>query len=119
MGQLQGFARTIVSYLEQFDVVVTPALGQRPLLIGEVNGLGPDPWDHYRRSGHFTPFTAICNVTGLPAIALPLYHGDDGLPTSVQLIGRPAREDVLLSVAAQLERAQPWAGRFPELTVAT
>jgi len=119
MGRLQGFARTIISYLEQFDVVVTPALGQRPLPIGEVNGLGPDPWDHYRRSGHFTPFTAICNVTGLPAIALPLYHGDDGLPTSVQLIGRPAREDVLLSVAAQLERAQPWAGRFPELTVAT
>jgi amidase len=119
MGRLQGFARTIVSYLEAFDVVVTPALGQRPLPIGEVNGFGPDPWDHYRRSGHFTPFTAICNVTGLPAIALPLYHGDDGLPTSVQLIGRPAREDVLLSVAAQLERAQPWAGRFPELTVAT
>jgi amidase len=119
MGRLQGFARTIVRYLEQFDVVVTPALGQRPLPIGEVNGLGPDPWDHYRRSGHFTPFTAICNVTGLPAIALPLYNGDDGLPMSVQVIGRPAREDELLSVAAQLERAQPWAGRFPELTVAT
>ena len=43
---------------------------------------GPDPWDHYRRSGYFTPFTAICNITGLPAIALPLYQGDDGLPTS-------------------------------------
>ena len=119
MGRLQGFARMIVAYLEQFDVVVTPALGQRPLLIGEVNGLGPDPWDHYRRSGQFTPFTAICNVTGLPAISLPLYHGDDGLPMAVQLIGRPAREDLLLSVAAQLERALPWAGRLPELAVAT
>ncbi len=119
MGKLQGFARTIIAYLEQFDVVVTPALAQRPLPIGEVNGLGPDPWDHYRRSGHFTPFTAVCNVTGLPAVALPLYQGDDGLPTSVQLIGRPAREDVLLAVAAQLERALPWADRLPELTVAT
>ena len=119
MGRLQGYARTIVTYLEPFDLVITPALAQRPLPIGEVTGLGPDPWDHYRRSGHFTPFTALANVTGLPAIALPLYHGDDGLPTSVQLIGRPAREDVLLSVAAQLERAQPWSGRLPQLTVAT
>ena len=119
MGRLQGFARTIITYLEPFDLILTPALAQRPLPIGEVNGLGPDPWDHYRRSGHFTPFTAICNVTGLPAISLPLYHGDDGLPTAVQLIARPAREDVLLSVAGQLERAQPWEGRFPELAGAT
>ena len=119
MGRLQAYARTIVTYLEPFDLVLTPALAQRPVPIGEIHGLGPEPWEHYRRSGHFTPFTAICNVTGLPAIALPLYHGDDGLPTSVQLIGRPAREDVLLSVAGQLERALPWSGRFPQLTVAT
>ena len=113
MGRLQGFARTIVTYLEPFDLILTPALAQRPLPIGEVNGLGPDPWDHYRRSGHFTPFTAICNVTGLPAISLPLYQGDDGLPTAVQLIARPAREDVLLSVAAQLERASRGRGGSP------
>ena len=49
---------------------------------------------HYRRSGYFTPYTAIVNVTGLPAISLPLYQGEDGLPTGVQLIGPPAREDV-------------------------
>jgi amidase len=119
LGRLQAYARTIVTYLEPFDLILTPALAQRPVAIGEVHGLGPEPWEHYRRSGHFTPFTAIGNVTGLPAIALPLYHGDDGLPTSVQLIGRPAREDVLLSVAAQLEGALPWAERLPELAVAT
>jgi amidase len=119
LGRLQGFARTIISYLEPFDVVVTPALAERPVPIGEIHGLGPDPWEHYRLSSHFTPFTALFNVTGLPAIAVPLYHGDDGLPTSVQLVGRPGREDVLLSVAAQLEQALPWAERFPQLTVAT
>ena len=52
------------------------------------------------------------NVTGLPAISLPLYQGEDGLPTAVQLVGRPAREDVVLSAAAQLEAALPWATRF-------
>jgi amidase len=48
---------------------------------------------------------------------LPLYHGDDGLPTAVQLIGRPAREEVLLMLASQLERARPWADRRPPLAL--
>ena len=108
-------ARSIVAGLAEFDIVLTPALGARPVRTGEIHGRGPDPWGHYRRSGHFTPYTAIVNVTGQPAIALPLYHGDDGLPTAVQLIGRPAREEVLLSLATQLEQALPWSGRRPAL----
>ncbi len=114
-GRLQSVARSIVSFLAPFDVVVTPALARRPLHIGEVHGRGPDPWENYQRSGHFTPFTAICNVTGQPAIAVPLYHGEDGLPLAVQLIGRPAEEGILLSVAGQLEQARPWADRLSPL----
>jgi amidase len=114
-GRLESVARKIVAALTPYDAVVTPALAQRPLRIGECHGRGPDEWEHYRRSGHFTPFTAIVNVTGLPAISLPLYHGADGLPTGVQVIGRPAREDLLLSLAGQLEQALPWAERRPEL----
>ncbi len=98
--------------------MLTPALAQRPLLTGEVHGRGPDPWEHFRRSGHFTPYTAIANATGLPAITLPLYHGDDGLPTAVQLIGRPAGEAGLLALAGQLERALPWAERRAEVMAA-
>jgi amidase len=114
-GRLEGVARSIVSFLAPYDAVVTPALATRPLPTGEVHGRGPDPWDHYQRSGLFTPYTAIVNVTGLPAVSLPLYHGDDGLPTGVQLIGRPAREDALLALATTLERALPWADRRPAL----
>ncbi len=110
--RLESVAREIVAFLAPFDAVLTPALAQRPVAIGEIHGHGPDPWLHYRRSGHFTPYTAIVNVTGLPAVALPLYHGEDGLPSAVQLIGRPAREDALLALAAQLEQALPWAQRF-------
>jgi amidase len=94
---------------------VTPALAQRQLRIGEVHGRGPDHWDHFQRSGLFTPYTAIVNVTGLPAVSLPLYQGEDGLPTGVQLIGRPASEDGLLALATQLEQALPWASRRPAL----
>jgi amidase len=54
-------------------------------------------------------------VTGQPAISLPLFHGEDGLPLGVQLVGAPAREDVLLSLGAQLEAERPWADRRPEL----
>jgi amidase len=117
-GRLESVARKIIAFLSAYDVLLTPALAQRPLPIGEVHGRGPDPWDHYRRSGLFTPYTSIVNITGLPAISLPLYHGEDGLPTGVQLIGQPVREDVVLSLAAQLERARPWADRRPELAVA-
>jgi amidase len=114
-GRLERVAREIVTAFQPYDAVITPGLARRPVAIGEIHGRGPDPWGHYRRSGAFTPFTAIVNVTGLPAIMLPLYQGEDGLPTGVQLIGRPAREDALLALAAQLEEALPWASRLPPL----
>jgi amidase len=113
-ARLESVARSIVAFLVPYDAVLTPALGRRPVPIGEIHGRGPDPWGNYQRSGYFTPYTAIVNVTGLPAISLPLYHGDDGLPTGVQLIGPPAREEVLLQLATQLEEALPWSGRRPE-----
>jgi amidase len=112
-NRLESVARSIVQELSPYDVVLTPVLAQRPVPIGEIDGLGPDPMAKFRKSGYFTPFTAIFNVTGQPAISLPLYHGDDGLPTAVQLVGPPAREEVLLSLAAQLEAALPWAERVP------
>lgn len=115
VAELQAVARTIVRELSSFDVVLTPALAQRPLVTGACHGRGPDAWEHFRRSGEFTPYTAIVNVTGQPAISLPLYHGEDGLPLAVQLIGPPAREEVLLRLAAQLEAARPWAGRVPQI----
>ena len=112
-SRLEAVARSIVAFFAPYDAVLTPALAQRPVPIGEIHGRGPHPWEHYQRSATFTPYTAIVNVTGQPAISLPLFHGDDGLPTGVQLIGPPAREDVVLQLGAELERACPWAGRRP------
>lgn len=114
-GRMKSIGRNVVATLSAFDIVVTPALAQRPVTIGAIHGRGPDPWEHYRRSAYFTPFTAICNVTGQPAISLPLYQGDDGLPLAVQLIGRPLAEGQLLALSAQLEQALPWSDRRPEL----
>jgi amidase len=116
--QLTGISRGIVALWESYDVVLTPGLAERPVRIGEIDACSADPWEDFRRSGRFTPYTAIFNVTGQPAISVPLFHGDDGLPTSIQLAGRPADEATLLSLAAQLEAARPWADRRPELATA-
>jgi amidase len=115
MARLESVARSVIAFALSYDALLTPALATRPVAIGEINGLGPEPWARYRRSGYFTPYTAMINITGQPAMSLPLYQGEDGLPTAIQLIGRPAREDILLGLAAQLEEALPWADRRPWL----
>ena len=116
--QLTGISRGIIALWESYDVVLTPGLAERPVQIGEIDACSDDPWADFQRSGRFTPYTAIFNVTGQPAISVPLFHGDDGLPTSIQLAGRPAAEGTLLSLASQLEAARPWADRRPALATA-
>jgi amidase len=109
--QLQAFARQLVGFLEPYDALLTPALAERPLALGTFETAGPDPMAPFTRSGLFTPFTPVFNATGQPAISLPLFVGEDGLPLAVQIVGRPAGEAALLALAAQLEEARPWADR--------
>ena len=116
--QLTALSRGIIGLWETYDVVLTPVLAERPVPIGEIDACSDDPWEDFRRSSRFTPYTALFNVTGQPAISVPLFHGDDGLPTAIQLAGRPADEGTLLSLASQLESARPWADRRPELAAA-
>ena len=105
LTRLQAVAREIVASFADHDLLLTPALAERPLRIGECTGTGADPMADFVRSGRFTPYTALFNVTGQPAITLPVRWGEDGLPTSVQLAARPLGEDTLLQAAAQLEAA--------------
>jgi amidase len=113
MTLLQRVARGAVEWSSQWDVVLTPALAKRPLRIGELDTDAPEPMDTFHASSAFTPFTPFVNVTGQPAISLPMYEGDDGLPLAAQLIGPPLGEGLLLSVAAQLEAEQRWDERVP------
>jgi amidase len=110
--QLQGFARAIVAWTAQYDAVLTPSLAEAPVTIGTIDACSADPMADFARSGAFTPYAAISNITGSPAISLPLYQREEnGLPLGVQLIGQPAQEGALLALAAQLEAACPWADR--------
>jgi amidase len=113
--QLHGIAREVISWMGDYDAILTPALAEAPVPLGTIDSCAADPWAAYRRSGRFTPYTALFNITGSPAITLPLYEHGDGLPLAVQLVGQPAQEGRLLALAAQLEQAQPWAGRRPRM----
>ena len=113
--QLQGQMRALIGFLERFDALITPALAERPLPLGTLDGTAADAGATFDRAGYFTPFTPIFNASGQPAITIPLYHGDDGLPLAIQIAGRPAGEPTLLALATQLETAEPWAARRPQL----
>ena len=109
--ELQAFTRRVVSFLDSYDALLTPALGERPLPLGVLDSAAPDPMATFTRSALFTPFTPIVNASGQPAISLPLFQGEDGLPVGVQIVGRPAGDGALLALASQLEQANPWAER--------
>jgi amidase len=114
LAQLQALARSVIACFAEYDVLLTPALAERPLAIGECDGLGEQPLEDFARSGRFTPYTALINVTGQPAISVPAGFGDDGLPTNAQLIAKPLGDDTLLQVATQLEAIRPLTARRPE-----
>ncbi len=82
--------------------------------IGTVDPMLPDG-EGFRAAAAFTPFTAAYNITGQPAISLPLTESD-GLPVGVQIAGRPLGEGQLLALSAQVEAARPWAGRVPPVS---
>jgi len=115
---LQGVVRRVVAFWAEVDVVLTPTLALPPVPIGwtweDTDG---DPLQAFARQTLFTPFTPLVNVTGQPAVSLPLASSASGLPVGVQLIGRPFGEATLVRLAAQVEAARPWAGRFPSCFV--
>jgi amidase len=111
LGWLTRYERRLIRQLSRFDAVLTPTLAMTPRPIGWY-----DPEDAMRNFGQqvqYTPFTSFVNVTGLPAITLPVHVAASGVPMGVQLIGRPGGEDVLLAIGAQLERRLSWELRHP------
>ncbi|MFZ0045814.1 MAG: amidase [Streptosporangiaceae bacterium] len=109
---MQLAARQSVEATAGYDIVLTPTLGLPPQP-AEFFAEDGDVMDNLRRQGEFTPYTGVYNMTGQPAVSLPLHWTADGVPIGVSLIGRPAGEGPLLSLAAQLEAARPWAGHRP------
>jgi amidase len=101
----------IMKLWDEVDVVLTPGVSRTA--IAAEGGFGKPVPIAFNTAATFTPWTPLLNLTGQPAITIPAGLGSDGLPLSVQLIGRTGAEATLYALAAQLEQAQPWAERRP------
>ncbi len=95
-------------------MLLTPTLGEPPVELGTFS-TPAEPLLGFIRAATFVPFTPLANITGEPAISLPLHWNGDNLPIGVQLMAAYGREDILIRVAAQLEQASPWVDRLPRV----
>lgn len=112
-------SRAVAPFFERYDVLLTPTTGMPPLPLGVLNADDPrlDAQGWYDLVFRYMPYTALYNMTGQPAISLPLGRSPDGLPIGVQAVARYGDEATLLALAAQLEEAMPWRGRIPPIHV--
>ena len=109
-------SRRVASWWEEgFDLLLTPTCGAPPPRHGTFAPSPENPLRGFARAVPFSAFTGPFNVSGQPAISLPLHWNADGLPIGIQLVAAYGREDVLIRVAAQLEQAAPWKGRIPPI----
>jgi amidase len=105
------WARRMADWWNDHDLLLTPTLGAPPPELGWFTAGGPD--EEGKRIASFIPYTAQFNMTGQPAVSLPLHWTPGGLPVGVQLVAAYGREDILIQVASQLEQAAPWSDRHP------
>ncbi|MFE6510151.1 amidase [Nocardioides sp. NPDC057767] len=112
IAELRRFAAGALEALAPYDAVLTPTLATPPPLVGAIRD-DADPAGDFQAQKEFTPWTSAWNVTGMPAISLPLHWTPSGLPVGVMLAARPAEESLLLSLSAQIEEAALWDHRLP------
>jgi Asp-tRNA(Asn)/Glu-tRNA(Gln) amidotransferase A subunit family amidase len=112
---LQIFARRIAQFMTDYDLLLTPVLAEPPVPLGTFAPTPEDAMAGMKRSGSFAAFTAVQNMTGQPAMSVPLFWNREGLPVGVQFVARYGDEATLFRLAAQLEALQPWANKRPPL----
>jgi len=110
---LQALMRPALSILNRYDAILHPTLATPPVPVGYFDEV--DPAENFERQKRFTPWTALYNLSGQPAVSLPLHWNEAGLPIGVMLAGRIGDEATLISLSAQLEAARPWRDRHPPI----
>ncbi len=110
---LQGSVRPAMTATNAYDAILTPTLALPPRPVGWFDEVSPP--ENFVRQTQFTPWTALYNLSGQPAVSVPLHWSDDGLPIGIMLAGRMGAEGTLISLSAQLEAAKPWKDRHPPI----
>lgn len=112
LHELQHISRSVASFFDSVDIWLTPTVSTAPPPLDWMTSTSDDPLRAYRLDGDFCPFTSVANVTGQPAMSVPLFWHEQ-LPIGTQFVGRYGEEGTLIRLAAQLEEARPWAARVP------
>ena len=117
MEELQRFSRKIANWYHKgnYDMLLSPTMRIPPTKIGFFQSSPDDPMKWIRIALSFVAFTRTQNITGQPAISVPLYWNNDNIPIGVQFAGRVGDEATLFRLAAQLEQARPWADKKPPI----
>lgn len=116
IAQLQMLTRTVAQFHQRYDIWLTPTLGLPPVELGYIVSTPEQPMRGFERATEYVPYTPLQNVTGQPAMSVPLYWNDAGLPIGAHFVARYGEEDTLFRLAAQLEEARPWAQRRPPVS---
>ena len=116
ISDLGWASRDVAHFLLDYDLWLTPTLGEPPLPLGALAPAPGDPLAGYFRAFAFVPFTPLSNASGQPAISVPLYWNAEGLPVGVHFLAPFGDEATLFRLAAQLEAARPWANRRPPVS---
>ncbi|MFK4731457.1 amidase [Agromyces mediolanus] len=114
LAELQALSQRLADFQRPYDVWLTPTAGSVAPPLGSFSSDASDPFRGQRAAGLFLPFTTLINVTGQPAMSVPLYWTADGIPVGTHFVGPYGDEGLLYRLAAQLEAARPWAGRRPD-----
>lgn len=116
-GDLQAFARGVAAFLTDVDLWLTPTMSAPPVSLGEIVSTPDDPMRALRHGAPTVRYPAVvANLTGNPAMSVPLWWNDVGLPVGVHFLGRFGDEATLLRLASQLEQARPWTDRTPPVS---
>lgn len=115
LQKIQKLAREVARTFETFDLLLTPVLAEPPLPLRSFASPKDSPLAGLMRAASFAPFTPIANITGQPAMSLPLFWNREGLPIGSHFVGRYGDEATLFRLAAQLESARPWSEKHPDL----
>jgi amidase len=113
---LQLLSRDVARFMADYDAWLTPTLGEPPVPLGSFDSPDDNPLAGMARAGKFVPFTPLANLTGQPAMSVPLYWNEEGLPVGTHFFGRFGDEATLFRLASELEQARPWAARRPPVS---
>lgn len=114
ISMLRMTSRAAMEATAHLDAILAPTLADIPALVGQLRN-DDDPAADFAAQVNYSPFCAVFNVTGQPAINVPLNWNEDGLPIGIQLVGRMNDEETIISLAAALERTQDWTARRPAI----